>query len=78
MSWDAADVRKRRDEGLPVKSVYTWEDEYGEVRHLLTDSDREAVMQGYICENCLGWQKSNLTMECLTTKDFSCNYVRGL
>lgn len=78
INWDAEDVRRRRAEGKPVLPVYTWEDPAtGEIMHLLTDADQEAVIQGYICENCLGWQKSPLSLKCETVNDFTCNYVRS-
>ena len=77
-NWSAKDIRTRRSEGKPVIPVFSFMSDDGENHWVLTDEDAEASRLGYICENCLGWQKSNLTMECLTIKDFSCNYARGL
>lgn len=77
-NWDAADVRKRRAEGKPVLPVWTIETEDGNVVNILSDADREAVMQGYVCENCLGWQESNIDINCKTIRGFSCGYKRSL
>lgn len=74
--WDAKDVRERRAAGKPVLPVWVMETETGDIVYILSDADREAVQHGYICENCLGWQKDNLTLKCETLKGFSCNYTK--
>jgi len=79
LSWDAKDIRERRNSGKPVIPVWSFEDDYGETHWILTDEDAEACRLGYICENCLGWQKSNLTIDCETINhSFSCGHRRGL
>lgn len=76
-TWGADDVRKRRAAGKPVLPAFIVEQPDGEVTYILTEADGEAVSQGYICENCLGWQESNLSLECKTTRGFSCGYRKG-
>jgi hypothetical protein len=65
------DVIKRKREGKPVIPVFyhmesgTW---------ILSDSDQDAVMSGYICENCLEWQEIPNAPTCNSVSGFSCGW----
>ena len=77
-NWDAGDVRARRASGKPVLPAFIMEQDDGEVGFILTEADREAVMQGYVCENCLSWQESILDLKCNSPQGFSCGHTRGM
>ena len=70
-----ADVLDRRKKGLKVIPV-AWHRPTG--LWILTDADRDAVLSGYLCENCLEWQEVP-NMKCnVLGRDFSCGYTRPL
>jgi hypothetical protein len=71
------DIRRRRDENIPVKPVWVWHDPItGDPLWILNDEDAEAARQGYLCPNCLSWQESNISLECKTPRGFSCGFER--
>jgi hypothetical protein len=77
-NWNSEDVRSRRAAGKPVIPVFHFLDEDGDVCWILTDEDRAACEQGYICENCLGWQKFPNLRKCELLNGNSCGYSRRL
>ena len=75
-SWDSEDVRGRKQRGEPVIPVFSILDEEGEIVWILTDEDRSAVEQGYVCERCLSWQRFPHLPKCEMDNGNSCGYVR--
>ena len=60
-NWKAKDVLDRRQRNEPVHPVFSFQpDELGKIRHVLTDADADAVEMGYLCGQCLQWQKTPL------------------
>lgn len=54
--WGDQDVWERIQKNERIIPVWTWKDELGDDRHVLTDADGEAVRLGYACPNCIEWQ----------------------
>lgn len=69
-NFHVADVLKRRRDGKPIKPI-AWHRESG--MWILTDADQDAVMSGYVCENCLEWQEIP-SVRCNSVSGFSCGY----
>lgn len=79
LKYEITDLRERRKRGLPVKPVFYYDDPFtGETQYIFTDLDREAMNQGYICENCWGWQKEAITLDCKTIHNFECGYRKSV
>lgn len=77
IKYDARDVVARRNEGKPVVPVFYFTDpNTGETHWVLTDEDGAAMEEGYICENCLGWQQDASSWECKTIHNFNCGYSK--
>lgn len=77
-NWKAEDARKRWQAGKAVKPIYTIHHDDGEVTWVLTEADQEAVRLGYVCENCLEWQRVPNAPKCESVRGFSCNYRKRL
>lgn len=71
VNWSLSDVIRRKHSGekiIPVmyhKESGVW---------ILADEDREAVLSGYVCENCLEWQDIPNHRVCNSVTGFSCGY----
>ena len=58
------DFISRMNRGEKVTPVFHYFDNDGDIVWVLNDIDGEACRLGYLCENCLEWQESQLTMKC--------------
>jgi len=74
-NWDTKKLMRRKNDGKPIVPVFFFDGENGETRWVLTDEDAMAVEQGYVCENCLCWQKLPNSPKCLWENGGSCGYV---
>lgn len=72
---DSYMTRRARNE--PVKPAWTMFTEDGDPVWILNDVDAEAARLGYICPNCLEWQKDPITLKCENNNGFSCEYTRS-
>lgn len=77
INYSLDDYRTRRNRGDRIIPAFSYFDDAGEVVWVLNDVDGEACAQGYICENCLEWQESNLTTECKWMNGGTCGYKRN-
>jgi hypothetical protein len=64
LTYTPMDLKSRRDRGDKVIPFASYIDDEGEVCWVLNDVDGEACRLGYICENCLEWQASTVTLKC--------------
>lgn len=79
LTYQANDLRSRRDRGDKVTPVYIQIHDDGDFSWILNDVDAEACVQGYICESCLEWQKSTLTPKCeWLHREGSCGYTKEI
>lgn len=77
LKWQPKDVRQRRAEGKKVIATgYMIDPNSGDTIWFLNDADGEAVRQGYICDNCLEWQESHITIRCKSIHGRSCGHER--
>jgi hypothetical protein len=77
LKYKADDARQRRAAGKPVIPVFWFEDETGETHWVLNDSDAKAAEEGYLCINCLNWQKDVSNPICNDIHGRSCRYNRS-
>lgn len=74
--WATRDLMKRKHRGEPIIPVFHFTDpETGDTQWVLTDEDAMAVMQGYVCENCLEWQRIPNSPKCEWNNGGTCGYV---
>ncbi len=73
---NVSDVLRRKREGKPIVPIAyhvesdTW---------ILSDADQDAIMSGYVCENCLEWQEVPHSVICKWERTGgSCGYQRPM
>ena len=76
--WSASDIRARRDAGDKIIPAFIRILPDGDYQWILTDADEEACRQGYVCPNCLEWQRFPNLPKCESLHGFSCGYRGGM